>query len=56
VYHQMHRDAVTAWVDQQLATLPLRAEAGKQLRELLNPTVPTSLRDVEESITIYGTM
>jgi hypothetical protein len=54
VYHQMHRDAVTAWVDQQLTTLPLRAEADKRLPELLNPGVPRSLRDVEEPIVIYG--
>lgn len=54
VYHQMHRDAISAWVDQQLATLPLRTDGDRKLRDLLNPTVPTSLRDVEEPITIYG--
>ncbi|MEU4607423.1 hypothetical protein AB0F43_30935 [Kribbella sp. NPDC023972] len=54
VYQQMHRDAVAAWVDDQLAALPLRAEAGKRLPDLLSPPVPRSLRDVEEPIVIYG--
>ena len=56
VYHQMHRDAVTAWVDQALATLPLRSAGDRRLPELLNPSVPTSLRDVEEPITIYANL
>jgi hypothetical protein len=54
VYHQMHRDAIGAWVEDQLATLPLRAEANKRLPELLHPPVPRSLRDIEEPIVIYG--
>ena len=54
VLYQMHRDAVAAWVDDQLVALPLRAEGGKRLPDLLSPPVPRSLRDVEEPIVIYG--
>jgi hypothetical protein len=54
VYHQMHRDAIAAWVDDQLAALPLRAAADKRLPGLLHPPVPRSLRDVEEPIVIHG--
>jgi helicase-like protein len=54
VYHQMHRDAITAWVDDNLASIPLRAAADKRLSYLLNPPVPRSLRDVEEPVIIHG--
>ncbi|QUQ64577.1 hypothetical protein [Kutzneria sp. CA-103260] len=54
VYHQLHRDAITEWVDNTLSTLPLSAEPGKRLPDLLTPAVPRSLRDVEEPITIYA--
>lgn len=54
VYHRMHREAIDAWVDDQLTTLPLRAEANKRLPDLLHPSVPRSLRDIEEPLTIYG--
>jgi hypothetical protein len=54
VYHQLHRDAIAAWVDDQLAALPLSAEPGKRLPQLVSPAVPRSLRDVEEPITIYA--
>jgi hypothetical protein len=54
VYHQMHRDAITAWVDDTLAAIPLRAAADKRLPDLLLPPVPRSLRDVEEPIVIHG--
>ncbi|MFJ3713371.1 hypothetical protein [Streptomyces sp. NPDC090053] len=54
VYHEMHREAIDAWVDDQLTTIPLRAEAGKRLPNLLHPSVPRSLRDIEEPLTIYG--
>ncbi|MBT2543557.1 hypothetical protein J7E99_23405 [Streptomyces sp. ISL-44] len=54
VYHRMHREAIDVWVDDQLATLPFRAEAGKRLPDLLHPSVPRSLRDIEEPLTIYG--
>lgn len=39
VYHRMHREAIDAWVDDQLTTLPLRAEANKRLPDLLHPSV-----------------
>jgi hypothetical protein len=54
VYHQMHRDAITAWVDDNLSSIPLRAAADKRLSTLLLPPVPRSLRDVEEPIVIHG--
>ncbi|MDQ1304702.1 MAG: hypothetical protein QG671_529 [Actinomycetota bacterium] len=54
VYHQLHRDAIAAWVDDRLAGLPMQAEPGKRLPDLLTPPVPRSLRDVEEPITIYA--
>jgi hypothetical protein len=54
VYHKMHRDAIVAWVDDHLTTVGLRADGETRLSELLHPSVPTSLRDVEEPITIYG--
>jgi hypothetical protein len=50
----MHREAIGVWVDDQLTTLPLRAEGNKRLPELLSPPVPRSLRDIEEPLTIYG--
>jgi hypothetical protein len=56
VYHQMHRDTVAAWVEQQLVTLPMSAAADKRLPELLHPPVPMSLRDIEEPITLYGNL
>ncbi|MFC4586012.1 helicase-related protein [Sphaerisporangium corydalis] len=54
VYHRMHREAIDTWVDDQLTALPLRAESGKRLPDLLRPSVPRSLRDIEEPLTIYG--
>jgi len=54
VYHEMHRDAIATWIDDQLATLPVRAEAGKRLPDLLRPSVPRSLRDIQEPVVIYG--
>jgi hypothetical protein len=54
VYHRMHREAIDSWVDDHLAMLPLRAEAGTRLPDLLHPSVPRSLRDIEEPLTIYG--
>ncbi|MEU0481513.1 hypothetical protein ABZ260_20280 [Streptosporangium sp. NPDC006013] len=54
VYHRMHREAIDAWVADQLTALPLRAESGKRIPELLRPSVPRSLRDIEEPLTIYG--
>lgn len=54
VYHQLHRDAITAWAEDQLATLPLRAEGHRRLPDLLAPPVPRSLRDIEDPIVIYG--
>jgi hypothetical protein len=54
VYHQLHRDAITAWVEDQMAVLPLQAEGGRRLPEMLAPPVPRSLRDIEEPIVIYG--
>lgn len=54
VYHQMHREAVATWVDQVLTTLPLRADGSVRVPDLLIPSVPRSLRDVEEPITIHG--
>nr|WP_107053169.1 helicase C-terminal domain-containing protein [Streptomyces sp. NRRL B-24051] len=54
VYHRMHREAIDSWVDDHLAMLPLRAEAGTRLPNLLHPSVPRSLRDIEEPLTIYG--
>lgn len=54
VYHKMHRDAIEEWVDSQLQTIVLRADAETRLGDLLHPPVPKSLRDVEEPIIIYG--
>ncbi|WP_031070148.1 hypothetical protein [Streptomyces sp. NRRL S-118] len=54
VYHRMHRQAIDSWVDEHLTTVPLRAEAGDRLPTLLNPSVPRSLRDIEEPLIIYG--
>lgn len=54
LYQKMHREEIDSWVDDQLASLPLRAEAGVRLPNLLSPPIPRSLRDVEEPITMYG--
>jgi hypothetical protein len=53
-YHKLHRDAIASWVDDSLARLPMQAADGDRLPQLLVPGVPTSLRDVEEPIVIYG--
>ncbi|MGH3570603.1 MAG: hypothetical protein ACRDUW_02045 [Pseudonocardiaceae bacterium] len=53
-YHDMHRAAIKDWVENQMSTLPLRAEAGIRLPELLHPAVPRSLRDIQEPIVIHG--
>jgi hypothetical protein len=54
VFHEMHRDAIVTWVDDQLASLPVRAHANTRLADLLHPPVPRSLRDVEEPLVIHG--
>lgn len=54
LYHTLHRDAVARYVDDTLATLHVSGQAGKQTKDLLDPPVPRSLRDVEEPIRIYG--
>ncbi|MEU2179025.1 helicase-related protein [Nocardia sp. NPDC019219] len=53
-FHRMHRDAIAAWVDDQLTSLPMRGHANTRLPDLLYPPVPRSLRDVEEPVIIHG--
>ncbi|WP_067714608.1 hypothetical protein [Nocardia yamanashiensis] len=53
-FFKVHRDVIETWVDELLASTPLRAKNQKRLPELLHPAVPRSLRDVQEPLTIYG--
>jgi hypothetical protein len=54
IAHQLHRAAVSDYIDNTLATLNVSAAPGKRTGELLDPPVPRSLRDVEEPIRVYG--
>lgn len=54
--HQLHREAISEWVEEQLLAIPLRAQADRRVSHLLSPSVPRSLRDLEEQITIFGTV
>ncbi|MEV8374975.1 helicase-related protein [Kribbella sp. NPDC056861] len=54
--HQLHRAAIDEWVDRELLTLPMEARAGQKLAALLHPSVPRSLRDLEESVQVFGTV
>jgi len=53
-YHDMHRAAVGRYVDDTMSRLAVAASPQQRTAELLDPSVPRSLRDVEEPITIYG--
>ncbi|MPQ99584.1 hypothetical protein GB931_17005 [Modestobacter sp. I12A-02628] len=57
-YHNMHRDEVREFVESTLVRLPVAAGTGGRTRtaSLLRPPVPTSLRDIEEPITITGNL
>lgn len=53
-YHDMHRAAVERYVDDTMSRLAVAATPQRRTAELLDPTVPRSLRDIEQPITIYG--
>jgi hypothetical protein len=53
-YHDMHRAAVERYVDDTMSRLAVSAGPQRRTADLLDPTVPRSLRDIEEPITIYG--
>ena len=53
-YHDMHRAAVERYVDDTMSRLAVAASPQRRTAELLDPTVPRSLRDIEKPITIYG--
>jgi hypothetical protein len=53
-YHDMHRAAVDRYVDDTMSRLAVAAGPQRRTAELLDPTVPRSLRDIEEPIIIYG--
>lgn len=53
-YHDMHRAAVARYVDDTMSRLAVAASPQQRTANLLDPSVPRSLRDVEEPITIYG--
>ncbi|MGY2121324.1 helicase-related protein [Nocardia gipuzkoensis] len=53
-FFKVHRDVIATWVEELLASIPLRAKDKKRLPELLHPAVPRSLRDVQEPLTIHG--
>ena len=53
-YHDMHRAAVERYVDDTMSRLAVGASPQRRTADLLDPTVPRSLRDIEEPITIYG--
>jgi len=53
-YHDMHREAVARYIDDTLSRLAVSADPNKRTSELLDPNVPTSLRDIEKPVIIYG--
>jgi hypothetical protein len=53
-YHDMHRAAVERFVDDTMSRLAVAASPQRRTAELLDPSVPRSLRDIEEPISIYG--
>ena len=53
-YHDMHRAAVGRYVDDTMSRLAVAASPQQRTADLLDPSVPRSLRDIEEPITIYG--
>ncbi|MEU4220966.1 helicase-related protein [Actinoplanes sp. NPDC026623] len=52
-YHQVHRNEVEQFVDETMSRMTVSADPNRSTAELLDPSVPRSLRDVEEPITIY---
>lgn len=52
-YHDIHRDEVGRFVDDTMSRMAVSAAPNRRTAKLLDPTVPRSLRDVEEPITIY---
>ncbi|GHJ11267.1 hypothetical protein TPA0907_56340 [Micromonospora humidisoli] len=52
-YHEMHRAEAGRFVDEIMSRMAVSAAPNRSTAELLNPSVPRSLRDVEEPITIY---
>jgi hypothetical protein len=55
-YHDMHRAAIEHYIDDTMSRLAVAASPQLRTAELLDPTVPRSLRDIEEPITIYGNL
>jgi hypothetical protein len=53
-YHDMHRAAVERYVDDTMSRLAVAATPQRRTAELLDPSVPRSLHDIEEPISIYG--
>ena len=53
-YHDMHRAAIERYVDDTMSRLAVAASPQRRTADLLDPTVPRSLRDIEQPITIYG--
>lgn len=53
-YHDVHRAAVGRYVDDTMSRLAVSGSPQQRTADLLDPSVPRSLRDIEESITIYG--
>ena len=53
-YHDMHRAAIERYVDDTMSRLAVAASPQRRTADLLDPTVPRSLRDIEKPITIYG--
>ncbi|MBF9131393.1 hypothetical protein I0C86_20855 [Plantactinospora sp. S1510] len=52
-YHQIHRIEVEKFVDETMSRMAVSAAPNRSTADLLDPSVPRSLRDVEEPITIY---
>ncbi|MGW2607617.1 hypothetical protein ACWC4A_24785 [Streptomyces mirabilis] len=53
-YHDMHRAEVVRYVDEMMSVLAVSGESNTRTADLLDPSVPRSLRDIEAPITIHG--
>lgn len=54
-YHELHRRTVQQWVDETTRLVAAQGNDQRPTPDMLDPRVPTSLRDVEDPIPIHWT-
>ena len=54
-YHELHRQTVEQWVDETARLVSAQGNDQRSTPDMLDPRVPTSLRDVEDPIPIHWT-